>query len=118
MSTKAKTFFDCFYQSEYAGEYSEVLKSLHASDKIDWKELEKYFAKFGSASLCQRVGYLFSLLEETEYKLPDAFLEYLQGRIKNKTKLDYKQKGGTYDKKWMVIDNIGKKKLLSWWYHG
>jgi predicted transcriptional regulator of viral defense system len=46
------------------------------------------------------------------------FLEYLKSRIKNKTRLDFSLKGGEYNKEWMVIDNIGKKKLLSWWYNG
>lgn len=118
VSTKAKTFFDCFYHPPYAGSYSEVLKSLHDAGQIDWNEMKKYLDKFGSSSLCQKIGYLLSLLEETEYDVPNDFLAYLKNRIKNKTKLDFSQKGGTYDSKWMIIDNIGKKKLLSWWYHG
>ena len=118
VSTKAKTFFDCFYHPQYAGGYPEILKSFHMAGQIDWREMEKYLNKFGSSSLCQKIGYLISLLEETEYELSKDFLEYLKGRIKNKTKLDFGQKGGTYDSEWMVLDNIGKKKLLSWWYHG
>jgi predicted transcriptional regulator of viral defense system len=118
VSTKTKTFFDCFYHPNYAGGYSEILKSLHTAGQLDWKEMEKYLEKFGSSSICQKIGYLVSLLKETEYEYPLGFIEYLKGRIGNKTKLDFSQSGGSYNKEWMIIDNIGKKKLLSWWYNG
>ena len=119
VSTRAKTFSDCFYHPEYAGGYPEVLKSLHIAEEIDWVEMEKYLNDFGSSSLCQKIGYMLSLLNsETEYKLPIDFLEYLKSRIKNKTKLDFALEGGRYIKEWMVIDNIGKRELLSWWYNG
>jgi len=118
VSTKSKTFFDCFYHPQYAGGYSEVLKSLHTAGQINWKEMEKYLEKFGSSTICQKIGYLISLLKETEYEMPPDFIEYLKGRIGNKTKLDFSQKGGSYSREWLIVDNIGKKKLLSWWYNG
>jgi predicted transcriptional regulator of viral defense system len=118
VSTKAKTFFDCFYHPHYAGGYAEVLKSLYTAGKIDWTEMEKYLEKFGSSSICQKIGYLLSLLKETEYEYPQEFLDYLKSRVANKTKLDFSQSGGVYNKEWMIVDNIGKKKLLSWWYNG
>ncbi|MGI0088479.1 MAG: type IV toxin-antitoxin system AbiEi family antitoxin domain-containing protein [Nitrosotalea sp.] len=118
VSTKTKTFFDCFYHPQYAGGYAEVLKSLHTAESIDWKEMETYLEKFGSSSICQKIGYLISLLKETEYEHPQDFIEYLKGRIGNKTKLDFGQKGGHYNKEWMIVDNIGEKKLLSWWHNG
>jgi len=118
VSTKVKTFFDCFYRPNYAGGYAEVLKSLHMAGQIDWSEMEKYLEKFGSSSICQKIGYLISLLKETDYEYPHDFIDYLKGRIGNKTKLDFSQGSGSYNKEWMIVDNIGKKKLLSWWYHG
>lgn len=118
VSTKAKTFFDCFYHPNYAGGYPEILKSLHTAGQLDWKEMEKYLEKFGSSSICQKIGYLISLLKETKYEYPRDFIDYLKGRIGNKTKLDFSQSGGSYNKEWMIVDNIGKKKLLSWWYNG
>ena len=119
ISTKAKTFFDCFCHPQYAAGYPEILKSLHMAGEIDWKEMEKYLEGFGSSSLCQRIGYTVSLLcRDTEYIIPADFLEYLKGRIKNKTKLNFLLSGGKYIKEWMIVDNIGDKRLLSWWYYG
>ena len=119
VSTRAKTFFDCFCHPQYAGGYPEVLKSLHMTDEVDWVEMEMHLDDFGSSSLCQKIGYVLSLLhEETGYELPADFLEYLKSRIKNKTKLDFALKGGKYIKEWMVMDNMGKGNLLSWWHNG
>ncbi len=120
VSTKAKTFFDCFCHPCHAGGYSEVLKSLHlAEEGIDWTEMQGYLDRLGSSSLCQKIGYVLSLLrKETGYDIPADFVEYLEGRIKNKAKLDYALKGGRYIKEWMVTDNIGERNLLSWWYDG
>ncbi len=119
VSTMAKTFFDCFCHPQYAGGYSEILKSLHRTKNMDWTEMEKHLAELGSSSLCQKIGHMVSLLQkETQYEIPAGFLGYLKGRIKNKTRLDFAASGGQYVRDWMVIDNIGERKLLSWWYDG
>lgn len=118
VSTVAKTFFDCFYHPEYAGGYSEVLKALYMCKETNWKEFLSYFKKFGSNSLCQRVGYLLSLMEETDYKIPSEVIRHLKSRVKTKTRLDFKMGKGKLNKEWLVIDNIGKRELLSWWLHG
>ena len=36
-------------------------------------------------------------------------------KVKAKAYLQEEEKG-VYVKEWMVFDNIGKKKLLGWWY--
>ena len=119
VSTKAKTFFDCFCHPQYAAGYPEILKSLYFAKEIDWKEMEKYLEEFGSSSLCQRIGYMVSLLDRvTEYGIPVDFTEYLKSRIKNRTKLYFNWGGGRYVKEWMITDNIGERSLLSWWYDG
>jgi len=118
VSSVAKTFFDCFYHPQHAGGYSEVLKSLYACKDIDWNEFLSYFDKFASDSLCQKVGHILTLLKETDYKVPDNVIKYLKKRVHVKTRLDTKLSGGKLDKDWLVIDNIGKKELLSWWLHG
>jgi len=119
VSTVPKTFFDCFLHSEYAGGFPEVLKALHSRREMDWEEFISYFKRFASNSLCQRVGYLLSLLEETDIKIPRGTMDYLKSRVSSKTRLDHKLGGGgKLNKEWLVVDNIGKEGLLSWWLHG
>lgn len=119
VSTIAKTFFDCFYHPQYAGGYSELLKSLHSCEDPGWKEFRSYLERFGSSSLCQKIGYLLSLLSNTGYAVPENLMDYLKSRVKTKTKLDYHiRKGGKLVKEWRVSDNIGRRRLLEWWYSG
>lgn len=118
VSSIAKTFFDCFFHPRYAGGYAEVLKSLYTCEQMDWKEFLSYFKKFGSASLCQKVGYLLILLKETDYKVSEEVIRYFKKEVRVKTRLDPKLTGGKLNKEWLVVDNIGKEELLSWWLHG
>jgi predicted transcriptional regulator of viral defense system len=118
VSSLAKTFFDCFFHPQYAGGYSEVLKSLHACEQIDWDEFVSYFKRFGSASLCQKLGYLLTLLKETGYKVPGKVIDYLKKQVRVKTRLDSKVSGGKLNKEWLIVDNISREELLSWWLHG
>ena len=121
VSTVAKTFFDCFFHPQYAGGYPEILKSLHACQSMDWEEFLKYLRKFASDSLCQKIGYLLSLLlSKTKYEVPKKVLSYLKSRAKAgaKTRLDPKRAKGNFVREWQVYDNIGEHKLLSWWLHG
>ena len=118
VSSLAKTFFDCFSHPHHAGGYSEILKSLHACREIDWDEFLSYFKKFASDSLCQKVGYLLSLLKETDYKVPKKVSGYLKKRVRVKTRLVSITPGGKLKKEWLVVDNLGKKELLSWWLRG
>ena len=118
VSTISKTFFDCFFHPQYAGGYPEILKSLHACDSMYWEEFLKYLRKFASDSLCQKIGYLLSLLIKTEYKVPKKVLNYLKSRVRVKTKLDPGRPEGKLVHEWQVYDNIGENRLLSWWLHG
>ena len=118
VSTVAKTFFDCLFHPGYAGGYAEVLKALHACDNINWQEFLKYVKKFASDNLCQKIGYLLSLMGETHYDIPKAVINYLKSRVNVKTRLDPKRLGGKLVKEWQLYDNIGEQRLLSWWLHG
>lgn len=117
VSTLAKTFFDCFYKPQYAGGYPTITKALFES-KLDWKEFMGYFDT-ASSSLCQRTGYVLDMLGKETGKVPGFVLTYLRKRIKNNTKLLPSGKSaGRYSREWMVLDNLGKENMLSWWYHG
>ncbi len=117
ISTIPKTFFDCFYKPYYGGGYSTILKALYDTD-MDWDELISYF-KFASCSLCQRTGYVLELLSSITDKIPNYVLPYFKKRIKNNTKLlPSGEVTGKYIKEWMVLDNLGEEKIMSWWYNG
>jgi predicted transcriptional regulator of viral defense system len=120
VSTIAKTFFDCLFHPQYAGGYPEILKSLHTCENMDWEEFLKYLRRFASDSLCQKIGYLLSLLGKTKHKVPAKVLNYLESRTKAgaKTRLDPKRPAGRLVSMWQVYDNVGERKLLSWWFHG
>jgi len=118
VSTVAKTFFDCFFHPNYAGGYAEVLKSLHSCESTDWQEFLKYVKEFASDNLCQKIGYLLSLLARADYDVPKTVMNYLKLRVNVKTRLDSKRPGGQLNQEWQLYDNIGEQRLLSWWLHG
>lgn len=118
VSSLAKTFFDCFYKPQYGGGYSSITKALNEAD-IGWKEFIKYFEP-ASSSLCQRTGYVLeSLKEETDKKIPVFVMDFLRKRIKNNTRLvPSGASRGKYIRKWMLLDNLGKENMFSWWHYG
>ena len=117
VSTIAKTFFDCFYKPQYGGGYSTITKALYDAD-IDWNEFLGYF-ELASSSLCQRTGYVLDMLGDATSVVPTDVLDYFKNRIKNNTRLlPSGSSKGKYIKEWMLLDNLGKENILSWWYHG
>jgi len=117
VSTVAKTFFDCFYKPQYGGGYSTITKALYDAD-VDWNEFTGYF-ELASSSLSQRTGYVLGLLGEATDKIPEDVLRYFRGRVKNNTKLlPSGVPAGNYIREWMLLDNLGRENILSWWYHG
>lgn len=119
VSTVAKTFFDCFFKPSYTG-YGEITKALYQLPEMDWNEFRRYFVRFASPSLSQRTGYVLDVMKrETGKDIPERIISYFRGRIKTKTRLlpSYR-KVGNYSSEWKVMDNLGKKNFLSWWYGG
>jgi predicted transcriptional regulator of viral defense system len=117
VSTKAKTFFDCFLKPQYAGGYSNIAQALYLNKEIDWEEFRKYFEAYASSSLMQRTGYVLELLkDETGKKVPEKVISFLGSNIGDKTRLvpDTKAKG-SYVASWKLTDNEGKEKIMSWW---
>jgi len=117
VSTRAKTFFDCFMRPQYAGGYSTVANALYLDKKIDWIEFQGYFKRFASNSLMQRTGYVLDLLRnETGKKIPLKLIDFFRSRVKNKTRLIPDSRiPGAYIREWMLTDNEAKEKILSWW---
>jgi len=117
ISTLSKTFFDCFYKPQYAGGYSVITKALNETN-LDWMEFMRYF-ELASSSMCQRTGYVLDAFGKETGKVPEYILDFLRKRIKNNTKLLPSGKSkGKYSREWMVMDNLGRENILSWWYHG
>ena len=115
ISTIEKTFFDCFYKPQYAGGYKEIINAISNKPNIKWDKLLYYFEKYASNSLFQRTGYIIELLIEKKIiDPPKYFLDTFKRNIGNKTKLiPTKQSKGSYIKQWKLIDNIGRKELIS-----
>jgi predicted transcriptional regulator of viral defense system len=117
VSTLPKTFFDSFYKPQYAGGYSTITKALYESN-MDWNEFIRFF-ELASSSTCQRTGYVLDMLRMETHKVPKYVLTYLRSRIKNNTKLiPSSEAGGKYNRDWMVLDNLGRNNIMSWWYRG
>jgi predicted transcriptional regulator of viral defense system len=117
VSTKAKTFFDCFLKPQYAGGYSNVAQALYLNKGIDWEEFRKYYESYASSSLMQRTGYVLELLkEETGKNIPEKVISFLGSNAGDKTRLipNIKAKG-VYAADWRLTDNEGKEKIMSWW---
>ena len=113
VSTIEKTVFDCFYKPQYAGGYREFVKTLTNIKKINWDQVLVYFNKFASNALFQRTGYVIELVQE-DIHLPKHILKEFKKHIGNTTKLIPKGASkGKYIKQWKLVDNLGKKTILS-----
>ncbi|MEM3370021.1 MAG: type IV toxin-antitoxin system AbiEi family antitoxin [Candidatus Micrarchaeia archaeon] len=117
VSTKAKTFFDCFLIPKYAGGFQQILYSLSVADMTaaDWNEFLDYIKKFGSSSMVQRVGYVFSILRRINAKkVPNFLISELRKELERKgpviTTLDPTIKAkGRFVSEWKIYDNVGEK---------
>lgn len=118
VSTLEKTFFDCFYKPQYAGGYAVITQALQQVPSLDWQKFCAYFSG-ESSSLCQRTGYVLDLLNQQTGTVPKDVISFFRQRIKNNTRLAISGTGsGTYIRSWMLVDNIGKDQIFSWWSHG
>jgi len=116
ISTLEKTFFDCFYRPQYCGGYEGICGALYEAKKMDWEMFLAYFEKFASTSLCQRTGYVLEILADAGHvRVPKYVIEWLRKRVKTKTRLlPSAPSRGKFNKKWMLLDNLGKERMLGW----
>ena len=120
VSNLEKTFFDCFFKPQYAGGYDIITKALFEKKDLDWSRFLYYLEEFASNALCQRIGYILYLLtSETEFSLPKDIEKYLQSKIHSPTRLiPNGPPHGKYSKDWKLLDNVGKNRILGWWFDG
>jgi predicted transcriptional regulator of viral defense system len=120
VSTLEKTIFDCFYNVSYSGGYSCISKAIFdCNNKIDWNMLLDIYNKFASNRQCQITGYILDILVETaKIKIPKKVISNFLNKVKSRTYLsnNYDKSNYKYISKWKLKDNIGKSKILSWWY--
>ncbi|MGI0135156.1 MAG: type IV toxin-antitoxin system AbiEi family antitoxin domain-containing protein [Candidatus Micrarchaeaceae archaeon] len=114
ISTRAKTIYDCFHMSEYAGGYSKVIEAVHAMDlnADEWKEFMRYVASFESDSSKRKIGYMLELANKAGSGVPDAVIRSLK-RKGPVVKLG-KGLNGRYIKGWGIVDYLGEGYLLGW----
>lgn len=116
VSSVAKTLYDCIMHPELSGGFPQILKALYESNlsKKDWDEFLSYAEKFERNSFFQRLGYLLSLFPKKN-KMISMIIQKCKEKVGSKIYL-YKRKKGKLIQEWMVIDDVGKEELLSWWY--
>ncbi|MFH1438997.1 MAG: hypothetical protein ABIG89_00390 [Candidatus Woesearchaeota archaeon] len=115
ISSIEKTMFDCLLKPKYVG-FQNITKAIYEAN-IDWNKFISFFKLTNNSSLCQRTGYILDLMEKiTKKKIPSSVYDYLQKQVKNPVKLMAIKGKSTFNKKWKIQDNLGKKNILSWWY--
>ncbi|MHA1131648.1 MAG: type IV toxin-antitoxin system AbiEi family antitoxin domain-containing protein [Candidatus Helarchaeota archaeon] len=120
VSTLEKTIYDCLTKPQFSGGYAAITQVIHRLSELNWDTVQQYIERYSSDSMAQKIGYILDLLNtETDATIPRAFLHALRRRVKGKTKLLSLQRSiGKYNRKWKLLDNLGKEKILSWWYYG
>ncbi len=115
VSSKTKTFYDCFSKPQYCGGYSVIAKALYLNKGCDWNKLKAYFENFASDTLCQRSGYVIELIKKANIvEIPDFIISYFKSRIKTTARLIPQNKsGGKYIKEWHILDNLGGENIVS-----
>jgi len=115
ISSVEKTLFDCFLKPSYIG-FTNIAKVLYDA-KMDWKRFMEFFKLTNNNSLCQRTGYILDMMKkETKLAVPDFVFKMLLKHVQNPVKLMSLNTKSVFNKKWKIQDNLGKEKILSWWY--
>ena len=99
VSTKAKTLYDLLKYEPFDVAY--FLNVINAFDANDLEEFLNYLKTDKSASLKQKVGYVFDSLE-LKTKNIKKLVDYCKKLVKSKVYID---KNGKYNSKWGVIVN-------------
>ncbi len=117
VSNIPKTIYDCLHKPLLAGGLRAVLKAIYEANmkNEEWKEF-LYYAKIEKNAFYQRLGYLLDILPKKSPPIKEI-INLCKKYIHSITHL-LGRSSGKYIKKWKIIDNVGKEKLLSWWYHG
>ncbi|MBI2151252.1 hypothetical protein HYU21_00820 [Candidatus Woesearchaeota archaeon] len=114
VSSIEKTLFDCLLKPRLIG-MTNISQAFYNA-KIDWPKFISFFKLTPNSSLYQRTGYLLDLMKKkTKLKVPKFVFEFLLKNIKYPVKLIPNKAPSKFNKKWLVEDNLGEDKILSWW---
>ncbi len=106
-----KTFIDCLFKPNYAGDLAEIAKALYASrDTINFKTLLGYAKKFNSQAVIKRLGFLLELLE-----IGNGITQQLQ-KIKTPSYVLLDPglpRSGKMISRWSVQQNLGTETIRS-----
>lgn len=112
ISDLEKTIADALYHPQYCGGITEVAKGIWiVKDKINYRQLGDYIAKYNKNVIAKRLGYILEILK---IKQPE-----LLERLKNYVKAVYDPFDPTLPEQridqndWRLIDNIGQKQITN-----
>ena len=113
-SSIEKTLFDCFLKPAYVG-FANITHALYDA-KLDWNKFISFYMPTKNHALCQRTGYLLELVKrKTGKRIPHFVFAFLKKRVKNPVKLSNEKGKTSYSRKWKIQDNVGERKIISWW---
>lgn len=94
--------------------FRKTLEAIYHAKKINWDNFIDLISEEKS-SFFQRLGYLLSIMPRKNRKIKEI-IELCRERISERSKVYlYGRSRGVFIKEWNLIDNLGKKELLSWW---
>ncbi len=92
----------------------KTLEAIYHARNINWDNFMRLISEEKS-SFFQRLGYLLSIMPKKNKKINEV-IEFCRERIRERSKIYlYERSKGVFIKEWSLIDNLGKKELLSWW---
>jgi predicted transcriptional regulator of viral defense system len=115
MAEPEKTVLDALHRPIYTGDIPEIATMIwRGRNSFDWEQLENNAFRYKSRSLIQRLGYLIDLLA---IPVKSAFSANLLASIGNNIcylgQPSRWEKGGEFQKRWKVVDNIPHSVLLA-----
>ena len=112
MSDLEKTIADSVYHPQYCGGITEVAKGIWmVKDKINYRQLGDYIAKYNKNVIAKRLGYILEILKINQPELVGRLRTYVKDRydLFDPT-LPIER---TNQNNWRLIDNVGQKQIIN-----
>jgi len=122
VSDLEKTILDCLERTDLSGGVSDVARMIFDSkENVDWKKLAGYALRFNNRALVQRLGYILDeLVKAGQIDIAqDVIVDLLESIGVKKfayllePTIGHRRKPAeTLNKKWMIIENVGRSSIL------